>query len=466
MVSLAEKFLVFLRPRKEKIIFFARGSFSSFRFLFCILFLIVSADFVFADVYSSDNFKVLDPVVDLGGGRSTSASFDLLQAFGQYILGTSTATNFSLESGFLAFPEASAPALTATAGANKAVLSWTAAQAFAGWTVTSYELGIASASGGPYTYSNVGNVLTYTQTSLTAGTAYYFILRAEDAFGNTIATSTEASATPTAAPVVAAETSSANRGGGGIFLQFATQADFSGKACPSCSVVLLKDSQIYSTTVADKDGNFSASAQGFSPGDYIFSIYVKDIYGNISGTMSFPLSVETDSVLEFKNVFLPPTVSLDKIKVKQGENFLVSGQSIAGSSVVVYIEPENIFVSAKADERGDYSYSLSSVPLNLGKYGVKARSYFIVDGLPAATAFSRLVDLEIGLKDIFKEIALKCPEKSDFNADCRVNLTDFSILIYWLNKTDVLEIPAKVDLNRDGVVDIFDFSILAYYWTG
>ena len=52
---------------------------------------------------------------------------------------------------------------------------------------------------------------------------------------------------------------------------------------------------------------------------------------------------------------------------------------------------------------------------------------------------------------------------SDFNGDGKVELIDFSILIFWFERADV---PAAMDCNADGKADLVDFSIMAYYWTG
>ncbi len=57
-----------------------------------------------------------------------------------------------------------------------------------------------------------------------------------------------------------------------------------------------------------------------------------------------------------------------------------------------------------------------------------------------------------------------CNTKWDFNNDCKVNLIDFSIMLYWYNN-HVLP-PKNIDLNKDTKINIEDFSILAYHWTG
>lgn len=53
--------------------------------------------------FSSTNFTVKDPILSGGGGFATSSSFKLWSSFAQLAIGTSTATNFGVRSGFLYF---------------------------------------------------------------------------------------------------------------------------------------------------------------------------------------------------------------------------------------------------------------------------------------------------------------------------------------------------------------------------
>jgi len=96
------------------------------------------------------------------------------------------------------FPFSSTPVVTPTAGDAQVSLSWTAATALVGWSVGGYNVGQSTVSGGPYTYTSVGAVTSSTRTGLSNGTTYYFVVRVEDAFGNSIATSTEVSEAPVA----------------------------------------------------------------------------------------------------------------------------------------------------------------------------------------------------------------------------------------------------------------------------
>jgi cellulose 1,4-beta-cellobiosidase len=96
----------------------------------------------------------------------------------------------------------SAPApptnLTATAGNQQASLTWTASGG-----ATSYNVKRATASGGPYTKVGSPAGTTYADTSLTNGTAYYYVVTGVNATGES-GNSNQATATPAAAPTAPA----------------------------------------------------------------------------------------------------------------------------------------------------------------------------------------------------------------------------------------------------------------------
>jgi fibronectin type 3 domain-containing protein len=118
-----------------------------------------------------------------------------------------TAVNSSGESGnsnqASATPRVSPPAaptgLTATPGNAQVTLSWTASTG-----ATSYNVKRATVSGGPYTTVASPTSTTFTDTALTNGTTYYYVVTARNGGGES-GNSTEASATPQA-PAPAAPT--------------------------------------------------------------------------------------------------------------------------------------------------------------------------------------------------------------------------------------------------------------------
>ncbi len=165
-----------------------------------------------ATTFSSANFQVQDPVLQ-SGQYSTSSGFQLLGSIAQISIGTSTSASDQILSGFLYFPSATIPVVTATAGDAQVSLTWTASTAFSD-VLDHYDVGQSTVSGGPYAFSNVGNIVSSTRTGLTNGTTYYFIVRADDAANVTMATSTEVSASPASSGAAAAAAAIVDRGGG------------------------------------------------------------------------------------------------------------------------------------------------------------------------------------------------------------------------------------------------------------
>jgi fibronectin type 3 domain-containing protein len=84
--------------------------------------------------------------------------------------------------------------LAATAGNQQASLTWTASSG-----ATSYNVKRGTASGGPYTTVVSPAGTTYADTSLTNGTAYYYVVTAVDGTEES-GNSNQATATPSAAP--------------------------------------------------------------------------------------------------------------------------------------------------------------------------------------------------------------------------------------------------------------------------
>lgn len=89
--------------------------------------------------------------------------------------------------------------LTATAGDSQAFLSWAAVVG-----ASTYDVIRSTTSGGPYTTVNTSAVTTtwYTDTGLTDGTTYYYVVTAINSYGAS-GYSNEASATPLAVPAAA-----------------------------------------------------------------------------------------------------------------------------------------------------------------------------------------------------------------------------------------------------------------------
>jgi hypothetical protein len=416
---------------------------------------LLSVAVVLAQEFSSANFVNSNPVVTLGGGKSTSTNFQLLGGAGQIIIGESSSTYFTSKAGFFYFPFVTTPIVSAVAGDSQVFLTWTPAAGSLGFNINGYSIGQSVNSGGPYSFTNVGNTLTGAVTGLTNGATYYFAVRALDFFGDSVVTSTQVSATPIASPAPSPG------GGAGIARSVSkTAVIFSGRAYPNGMVTLLKDAQIIATATAGADATFQINVSDISGGNYIFSVYAKDSKGFQSPLLTFPTSVISGAATEVSGILIPPSIMVDKSEVKRGNSIAIFGQSVPRSEVAITVNSKKeFFIKTIADKNGNYIYNFDTTPLSAGQYFAKAK--FIFNG--EVSSFGKSTDFWVGTTDIFEKPAPKCPIKVDLNNDCRVDLVDVSILIFWFDKD---EPPPKVDFDDSKKVDLTDLSIMAYFWTG
>ena len=249
-------------------------------------------------------------------------------------------------------------------------------------------------------------------------------------------------------------------GGGGGYVVPVTSVIFNGRAYPKRTVTLLKDAQIVATTITDANANFSVNISGLTGGNYIFSVYSEDNKGNRSSLLTFPISVTSGATTQISNIFIAPTIAIDKSEVKRGDNIAIFGQSASQADIVVSVNSEEEFFGKTiSDKDGIYLYNFDSSFVEYGTHYTKSKASI---GNQAVSNFSNVISFLVGTKNIAAELP-KVVTKGDMNNDRRVNLVDFSVAAYWYKRPSP---PATADLNNDGKVDLVDFSIMAFYWTG
>jgi len=248
-------------------------------------------------------------------------------------------------------------------------------------------------------------------------------------------------------------------GGGGPIIIPVTSAVFSGYAYPLNQVTLLKDGQIALQTIAGPDAKFNISLAGLSSGNYSFSLYSQDVYGNRSAAFTISIFITQGASTNISGIFIAPTGKVGKSQVQQGDNLAIFGQSVPGGevSIVVNSSYEHL-AKVQAGSDGIYLYNFDTTPLEIGDHTAKTKAAY-QGGL---SSFSKLASFKVMGPDEELEPENE-PKAGDINNDKRVNLVDFSIMAYWYKKS---EPPQEADLNGDGKVSLVDFSILAYHWTG
>lgn len=411
---------------------------------------------------TSANYQILGPVMS-SGGYGTSNNYTLFSSISEFAHTIGSAISFASNPGFVAYPFVSTPAVSATAGNAQVALSWTASEGFVGWTVSGYDIGQSTTSGGPYTYSSVGNVLSSTRTGLTNGTTYYFVVNPKDAFGNRIATSTQISAQPVAPTSTPAPTPSGGGGGGGPTSppDLTATVILSGRAYPGSTVTILKDSVLQSRVPVQESAFFTSTITNLQSGTYLFSVYAQDTNGNQSSTVTIPVTVVAGVTTSVNGIFLAPTIDVDKTQVKRGNPIRVFGQSSPESTITISVNSDTeLFFQTPSDKYGVYSYSFLTSPLELGSHSTHSNA----SKSGEVSGASRSVAFKVGTQDVLKVKAeSKCGPRGDLNCDGKVNLVDFSIEAFWYKKKGF---PAAYDLNGDKAISLVDFSIMASNWTG
>jgi len=242
-----------------------------------------------------------------------------------------------------------------------------------------------------------------------------------------------------------------------------TQAIFTGRASPQSAITLLRDGQVVATTVSDSLANFRIIASGLSAGNYIFSLYAEDQNGLRSSLSTFPISVTAGATTQVGNIFIAPTISVDKSEVRRGDNIAVFGQSAPNSEITIMIQSEEpLFARVLADEDGIYLQNIDTSPLTIGRHSARARAAYRGE----ITAFSRSIDFLVGTRNVVR--ATERLLRGDLNNDNRVNLIDFSIAAFWHRRaiTPAFAIIERERLNGDNRINLVDFSIMAFHWTG
>lgn len=253
-------------------------------------------------------------------------------------------------------------------------------------------------------------------------------------------------------------------GGGGSPPPPSTNVVFSGSAYPNRAVTLLKDAQIATSTIAGSDGTFGITISGLSAGNYFFSLYSEDRNGIRSSLLTFPVSVTSGATTTISGIFIAPTIGVNKIEVKRGDNIAIFGQSSPEAEILIQVNSDqDFFAKTISNEIGVYLYNFDTSVLNYETHITKSRASLG----NMISSFGRVVSFIVGTKNIES----KRPSgvlKGDLNGDGRVNLIDFSIAAFWYKRELSVNFSAKEAevLNGDGKINLVDFSIMAFYWTG
>jgi len=206
-------------------------------------------------------------------------------------------------------------------------------------------------------------------------------------------------------------------------------------------------------TKADSLSDFKITLTTLTAGSYTFGIWAEDRDGNKSVTFSITVTITSGTTTTISGIFIPPTIKLSSTSVSRGGTLNIAGQTAPESDIDVYVySEEEIVKKTKSNQIGAWAYALDTGVLAEGSHTTKAKS--VLSGL--ISTFSQTLSFYVGEGGVQAICG-----RGNLNGDGRVNLVDFSIMLYWWGKANDC-----ADQNKNGVVDLADFSIMMYYWTG
>lgn len=250
---------------------------------------------------------------------------------------------------------------------------------------------------------------------------------------------------------------SSGSGGGSNVDLGDTIINVAGRAYPSQTINFLLDTEDVGSVNADGDGEFEFAIEA-SPGTATLGIWANDREGTRSITLNNTFDVTQGAITNLNSILLPPTVRADSQNINPGDPVELSGQSVPDSTVELHFNDSEIVETTPADEDGDWELTFDSSRLSVAEHLVRARTVVGSSQLQTESAFSNSLQLFVGVDG-------QVTTPSDLNRDGSVNLTDFSILIFWWG-TNGGDSDPPADINGNGEVSLEDFSILLFNWTG
>lgn len=235
-----------------------------------------------------------------------------------------------------------------------------------------------------------------------------------------------------------------------------TQVSISGFGYPQSTVNILLDGETISTVRTNSDGAFTVT-EGVDPGTSSFGFWSTDRSGTRSVTFNTTFDVTQGAVTNISGVLIPPTIRLSNAQVNPGDTVTISGQAPPNRIVEVHFDDSDIVREVNSDGDGNWSLLFDTGDISVAEHLVKAR-HKSSGLLTTRSAFSTALQLFVGVDG-------QPTTSSDLNRDGSVNLTDFSILIFWWG-TNAGNSDPSADINGNGTVGIEDFSIMLFNWTG
>lgn len=237
-----------------------------------------------------------------------------------------------------------------------------------------------------------------------------------------------------------------------------TVVNMRGIAYPNTQVSIERDGTLLVSVPADPLAKFDVSLANQPTGTHTYIVSGKDAKGRPGSSLSFTLTVTPGTTTTITGIFLGPTIEADKETATLDETITILGITAPESDVTIYVSSEETKTfKTKSGTDGTWTKQILASDIGIGDHNARAKA---VAPTTEVSNFSSTVPFSV----TDKKDPCSGKNRADINCDGKVNLVDFSIMMFYWKQRD----PAnkRADINRDRVVNLTDFSILLFNWTG
>ncbi|HEX7260168.1 MAG TPA: hypothetical protein VF272_04535 [Candidatus Saccharimonadia bacterium] len=225
---------------------------------------------------------------------------------------------------------------------------------------------------------------------------------------------------------------------------------FVGEASPSALVTFQRNGSVIGTQVAGSDSSFDMTFTTQPLGSATYSIYATDLSSRTTAEITTIATILPAFTTTLSGYLLPTTFSLALNPIKRPQTQVASGTARHNSTVTTLwsgTKYSDSFTTQDATSASGNWNGSPSQTLHLGTYTTSA-----VVQAPGGALSPQSPDTSF-------QVVLS----ADLNNDTKINLTDFSILMFFYLQ---ININKPADINDDTKTNLTDFSIMLFFWTG
>jgi len=231
----------------------------------------------------------------------------------------------------------------------------------------------------------------------------------------------------------------------------------SGHTAPQTQVYFTEGGPVMGTTFAGLDGYYSKLFSGLEPGTHYLGVHGLDVNSLNTSIINLSVYAPVYQTTNVYNLLLSPTLRINTTSILQGDRLIASGSAYPNTAITLFTDAPVRSYTATTSAAGNWTKTITnSEDYSVGDYRIYAiaqRSNGIQSLFSPSRIFT-VVSSSSGGGAACGDIS-----QGDLNCDEIVDLSDFSILMYYWGTTN-----ATADINGDGLVDLTDFSVMMYYW--